>query len=92
MTAKRYTEEVIYNVPVKDVKVGDRIHQHGGGERMVIETQYLRYDRCPDGVLLVTVDSDDKVVKDHYPVISSQVGSGGVYRVPIIVTEFTDDK
>ncbi len=79
--------EVIHNVRVKDVKVGDRIHQHGGGERTVIEIRYCDSDdeRCP--IVLVTVsDTDNKVHQDYYPIISSHV-VGGFYKVPTIVTE-----
>ena len=83
--------EVIHNVRVKDVKVGDRIHQHGGGERTVVATRYIRYSGCPDGVLLVTTAVNASGIyerqSDHYPVISSQVGDGGFYKVPTIVTE-----
>ena len=45
-----------------DVKVGDRIHQHGGGERTVVATRYIRYSGCPDGVMLVTTAAAGSVV------------------------------
>lgn len=81
------TIEVIHNIRVKDVKVGDRIHQHGGGERTVIEARYSDGGKCADSVVLVTVsDTDNKVVQDWYPITSKHV-VGGFYKVPTIVTE-----
>tara|TARA_R110000751_G_scaffold6973_1_gene29206 strand:+ start:1345 stop:1653 length:309 start_codon:yes stop_codon:yes gene_type:complete len=85
------TIEVIYNTPVKDVQVGDRIHQHGGGERTVIEARYVDGGECADSVLLVTVsDTDDKAVQDWYPVKAPTEWSWTVwYKVPVIRTEWT---
>ncbi len=82
------TIEVIHNIRVKDVKVSDRIHQHGGGERTVIETRYCDGGKfLASSVVLVTVsDTDNEVHQDWYPVTSKHV-VGGFYKVPTIVTE-----
>jgi hypothetical protein len=80
--------EVIHNVRVKDVKVGDRIHQHGGGERTVIETRHHDGGKfLASSVVLVTVsDTDNEAHQDWYPVTSKHI-VGGFYKVPTIVTE-----
>ena len=79
---------IIKNARVKDVKVGDRIAQHGGGERTVIETRYCDGGKCAaHTVVLVTVsDTDNEARQDWYPVTSKHV-VGGFYTVPTIVTE-----
>ena len=86
------TVEVVYNIATKDVKVGDRIHQHGGGERTVIEARYVDGGECADSVLLVTVsDTDDKALQDWYPVMVVKASTGWSwtvwYKVPVIRTE-----
>ena len=81
------TEEIIRNVRTKDVKVGDRIHQHGGGERTVIETRYYDGGKCADTVMLATVDNADGTVDHHFYPVTSRHFPGGFYKVPTIVTE-----
>jgi len=85
------TEDIIYNTPVKEVRVGDRISQAGGGERTVIEARYIDGGECADSVLLVTVsDTDDKARQDHYPVKAPTEWSWTVwYKVPVIRTTTT---